>query len=81
MLICIVIVEKWISIKDVDELKDVYVSALTHRDFTPWHMVDINLNKEKIRLIDAEHATNLNPIFIDFVYFYHRLYTHGKVPN
>ena len=71
---------------DLNEVKTVFDNytdikesyGLCHRDFVPWHMI---WNGEKIVLIDAEHAGNLNPKFYDTAYFFCSLYTSAQLPD
>lgn len=65
-------------LEEVKQLERLLVSGINHGDFVPWHMI---LEKDRLVLIDGEHASSRTPRYYDIVYFYHRIYTKGKLPD
>jgi hypothetical protein len=64
--------------KVILEFKDTYEPGINHGDFVPWHMIHY---KDKIVLVDAEHASSKSPKYYDVLYFFHRVYTATNAPD
>lgn len=67
-------------LKIAHDIIDVYndnLLGVNHGDFVPWHIIK---QKEKIIIIDGEHASIQKPLFYDSAYFYHRIYTDAENP-
>ena len=63
---------------ETEKLRHNFIPKLNHGDFVPWHFIQ---GKERIALIDAEHASCYLPKYYDVSYFYERLYARGRSPE
>jgi hypothetical protein len=63
----------------IKENVEAYLSAPSHGDFAPWHILADGDNH--LTLIDGEHGKINGVKFYDVAYFYHRVYTALQRPD